>query len=57
MLKTHQSRPIDKIQNLLNMLIEDYEFSLSELNTFLSKMIAEEKIETSDGITYSIRKW
>jgi len=56
MLKTHQSRPIDKIQNLLNMLIEDYEFSLSELNTFLSKMIAEEKIETSDGITYSIRK-
>ncbi len=56
MLKTHQSRPIDKIHGMLGMLIDDYSLSLSALSSFLLKLVSEEKLESPDGIIFSIHK-
>ena len=57
MLTTFDSLPIERIHNMLKMFVSDppYDRTLQQLHVFLSKLVAEEKLELKDG-AYKKRK-
>ena len=56
MLRTYDARPIDKIQSTLKMFVDGYEFSQSELQAHMKVLVEEEKVDTQDGVVYTIHK-
>lgn len=59
MLMNHDSLPAERIHNVLKMVLPSgehkYDKSIQELETFLNKLVNEEKVEYANG-SYQIKK-